>query len=144
MRGVRAQERVVGVQTDRVVSNLQFSLVMAGGEPIKVAAHLRYDAHDPFAVCISFDSGGSDCIEWTFARDLLDQGLWQSAGDGDVRIWPRGGAVFLSLCSPSGKAVLETPRPAVADFVARARMLVPTGHESDFIDLDRELEILLR
>lgn len=134
---------MVGVHTDSVVSDLEFALVLADAEPIKVAAHLRYDSHDPFAVCVSFDAGGSDRIEWTFARELLDQGLWQSSGDGDVKVWPRGGAVFLALCSPSGKAVLETPRAAVADFVARTQRMVPTGSESDFIDLDRELGGLL-
>jgi len=39
--------------------------------------------------------------------------------------------------------VLETPRPAVADFVARTQRLVPAGKESEFIDLDRELDALL-
>jgi len=134
---------VVGVQTDSVVSEMEFALVVADAEPIKVGAHLRYDAQDPFAVCVSFDAGSSERIEWTFARDLLDQGLWQAAGEGDVKIWPRGGAVFLALCSPSGRAVLETPRPAVADFVERTQRLVPAGKESEFVDLDRELNALL-
>jgi hypothetical protein len=49
----------------------------------------------------------------------------------------------LALCSPSGKAVLETPRAAVADFVARTQRVVPAGRECDFIDLDRELGGLL-
>jgi hypothetical protein len=133
----------LNVQTDNVVSNLEFALVLADAEPIRVAAHLRYDTRDPFAVCVSFDAGGTERIEWTFARELLDQGLWQSTGDGDVRVWPRGGAVFLALCSPSGKAILETPRPAVADFVARTQRLVPVGRESEFINLDRELDGLL-
>lgn len=137
------KERWLEVQTDNVVSELEFALVVAGAEPIKVGAHLRYDVRDPFAVCVSFDAGGSERIEWTFARDLLDQGLWQPTGDGDVRVWPRAGSVFLALCSPSGRAVLETPRPAVADFVGRTQRLVPPGREDDFVDLDRELESLL-
>lgn len=134
---------MVGVQTDSVVSEMEFALVVADSEPIKVGAHLRYDVQDPFAVCVSFDAGSADRIEWTFARDLLDQGLWQATGEGDVKIWPRGGAVFLALCSPSGRAVLETPRPAVADFIERTRRLVPVGKESQFVDLDRELNALL-
>jgi hypothetical protein len=134
---------VVGVQTDSVVAEMEFSLVVADAEPIRVGAYLRYEVHDPFAVCVSFDAGTSERIEWTFARELLDQGLWQATGDGDVKIWPRGGAVFLALCSPSGRAVLETPRPALADFVSRTQRLVPAGKESDFVDLDRELNALL-
>ena len=38
------------MQTDSVVSEMEFALVVADAEPIKVGAHLRYDAHDPFAV----------------------------------------------------------------------------------------------
>ena len=131
------------VQTDSVIADLDFDLVVADAEPIKVAAHLRYDVRDPFAVCVSFDAGTSERIEWTFARELLDQGLWRPTGDGDVRIWPRGGSVFLALCSPSGRAVLETMRPAIADFVTRTQRLVPVGNEEQFVDLDRELNTLL-
>jgi hypothetical protein len=134
---------VVNVQTDNVVSNLEFSLVLVDADPITVAAHLRFDARDPFAVSVSFEAGGHDRIEWTFARELLDQGLWAEIGDGDVRVWPRAGAVFLALCSPSGKAVLETRRPAVADFLARIERIVPAGHEAEFCDVDGELEGLL-
>jgi hypothetical protein len=139
----RHEDWVVGVQTDNVVSELEFSLVIADAQPIRVGAHLRYDARDPFAVCVSFDAGGTERIEWTFSRELLDEGLWQSVGEGDVKVWPRGGAVFLALCSPSGRAVLETPRPAVAEFMARTQRLVPAGRESDFVDLDREVDALL-
>ena len=133
----------MGVQTDSVVSELEFALVVADADPIKVSANLRYDVRDPYAVCISFDAGTADRIEWTFARELLDQGLWQPTGDGDVKIWPRGNSVVVALCSPSGRAVLETPRAPVADFVARIQRLVPSGQESAFVDIDRELAALL-
>jgi hypothetical protein len=131
------------VQTESVVSNVEFTLVLVDADPVTVAAHLRYDARDPFAVSVSFEAGGHDRIEWTFARELLDQGLWAEIGDGDVRVWPRAGAVFLALCSPSGKAVLETGRSSVADFLTRIERVVPAGHEAEFFDVDRELEVLL-
>ncbi len=134
---------MIRVQAGSVVCEMEFALVVADADPIKVGALLRYDTRDPFAVCVSFDAGASERIEWTFARDLLDHGLWQATGDGDVKIWPRGGSVFLALCSPSGRAVLETPRAAVADFVARTQRLVPAGRESNFVDLDHELNALL-
>lgn len=133
----------MGVQTDNVAFDLEFALVVADAEPIKVSACLRYDVRDPFAVCVSFDAGAADRIEWTFARELLDRGLWQANGEGDVKVWPRGESVVLALCSPSGRAVLETPRQPVADFVARTQRLVPAGQETAFIDLDRELTALL-
>lgn len=131
------------MQTESVISNVEFTLVLVDADPVTVAAHLRYDARDPFAVSVSFEAGGHDRIEWTFARELLDQGLWAEIGDGDVRVWPRAGAVFLALCSPSGKAVLETRRASVADFLTRIEQVVPAGHEAEFFDVDRELEVLL-
>ena len=131
------------MQTDRVVSELEFALVGADPDPIVVAAHLRYDVHDPFAVCVSFDAGAADRIEWTFARELLERGLWQPAGEGDVHVSPKGARLVLSLCSPSGRAILETSRGPVAEFVTRTQRLVPAGHEAAFIDLDRELAALL-
>ncbi len=67
-----------------------------------------------------------------------------AAGKGDVKVWPRGEVVFLSLCSPTGRAVLEARRAALTEFVARTLRLVPSGSESDFVDLDRELASLLR
>ena len=64
------------MRTDNVVLDLEFSVVLAENDPVKVDAHLRYDARDPFAVSVSFDTGANQ-IEWTFARDLLDKGLWE-------------------------------------------------------------------
>jgi hypothetical protein len=127
----------------KLVADLEFTLVLAGARPVTVSAELSYDRMDPYAVCVSFDAGGAEPIEWTFARDLLDQGLWLPAGDGDVRVWPRGSAVVVALCSPTGKAILETPRHGVADFIRRSQLMVPAGSESDYIDVDRELGSLL-
>ena len=74
----------------KLVADLDFTLVLAGDEPATVSAQLSYDHRDPYAVCVSFNAGSAERIEWTFARDLLDQGLWRPTGDGDVRVWPRG------------------------------------------------------
>ena len=131
------------MRTNNVVASLEFALVLADTERVKVAAQLSFDARDPFAVSVSFDAGGTAPVEWTFARDLLDEGLWRAVGDGDVNVWPHRGAVFLALCSPSGEAILETRRRAVADFMARIERLVPIGHEADRVNFDRELESLL-
>ncbi len=63
------------MQPECVVCETDFALVVAGGEPVHVGALLRYASSDPFAVCISFDAGNSERIEWTFARELLAEGL---------------------------------------------------------------------
>jgi Streptomyces sporulation and cell division protein, SsgA len=134
---------VVSVEPGCVVCETSFALVVAGSEPIHVGAVLRYDPRDPFAVCVSFDAGATERIEWTFARDLLAEGLVGATGKGDVKVWPRGDVVFVALCSPTGRAVLEAPRTTLAEFVDRTQRVVPSGSEDDFVDLDRELASLL-
>ena len=50
----------------------------------------------------------------------------------------------IELTSPYGQARFETPAREVADFLRRAYQIVPDGQESDHIDLDAELNDLLR
>jgi hypothetical protein len=110
-------------------------------------ASLRYDRDDPYAVQLSFPTPSGEPIEWIFARSLVADGLTAPAGGGDVRIWPSpqdlGGPVYVELCSPSGRALFAVRRPVLAGFVARCHALVPPGTESDFLDLDAELALLL-
>jgi hypothetical protein len=111
-------------------------------------ASLRYDRDDPYAVHLSFPTTpGLAPIEWIFARSLVANGLTVPAGDGDVRIWPSpedlSGPVYVELCSPSGRALFAVPRPVLAEFVARCHALVPSGTETEYLDLDAELDMLL-
>ena len=132
-----------------VRSPMGLHLVVPGADVI-VDATLRYDATDPYAIHIAFRTGpGEDGrIEWIFARELLAAGLVASIGDGDVRVWPcpdhEDGPVYLELCSPSGQALFEAPRDKVVDFLFRTYELVPPDRESDFLDIDAELELLLQ
>jgi hypothetical protein len=68
-------------------------------------------------------------------------------GDGDVKVWPsREGEerlVCIALSSPSGRALFEVPLGDVVSFLTRTYELVPTGLESDHLDLDSELALLL-
>ena len=121
----------------------------------EVPALLRYEPSDPFAVRIAFgdvgdpnagvdpDGGG---IAWLVSRELLQSGLDQPAGDGDVRVWPASAAtdvLFLHLRAPSGEALFELSRATVAAFLRQTESLVPTGSETDLLDLDDELQVLL-
>jgi len=143
--GTRVRSTINGdaLFMDKLVADIEFTLVLAGTEPVTVSAQLTYDRADPYAVCVSFDAGRTERIEWTFARDLLDQGLWVAAGDGDVRVWPRDSTVVMALCSPTGKAILETPRHCVAEFIRRSQLIVAVGSEGEYIDVERELASLL-
>jgi hypothetical protein len=121
----------------------------------EVPALLCYDAADPFAVRIAFgdvgdedglvdpDDGG---IAWLVSRELLQAGLDSPAGDGDVRLWPAHAStdvLFLHLRAPSGEALFELSRAAVAAFLRQTEALVPPGTEGALLHLDDELHVLL-
>lgn len=133
---------------DTVTADLELRLVVPGSAALPVLASVRYDASDPYAVHVSFHTGGeAGAVEWTFARQLLTDGVASAVGDGDVRVWPTasGGrpAVCLALCSPSGQALFEVGQAELVEFLTRSYAAVPTGCESDFVDLDAELAMLL-
>jgi hypothetical protein len=114
----------------------------------EVSALFSYDARDPYAVRIAFGSarGGEDAVTWLIGRELLRAGLDQPTGDGDVRVGPtasRTEVLFLHLRTPSGEALMELPRTALATFVRGTETLVPFGAEGAAIDLDEELAVLL-
>ena len=113
----------------------------------EVPATFGYDMADPYAVRISFgDPDGSDGISWLLARDLLRDGLEQPSGEGDVRLWPArttGDVLFLHLRAPSGEALFELSRSAVATFLRRTEAVVPVGAEAAALQVDDELEALL-
>jgi len=115
---------------------------------VALDATLRYDSDDPYAVRLGFPTApGREAVEWMFARQLVVDGLVGPSGDGDVRIWPApgevAGPVYVELCSPSGRALFTVPRDVLVDFARRCDDLVPPGTESDHLDLDAELQMLL-
>jgi hypothetical protein len=132
-----------------VTAELELRLVVPGGPSLPVVAGLRYDSNDPWAVRVAFQTGGEGdgIVEWMFARQLLTDGVAKACGDGDVRVWPSlHGAdrvVNLAMASPSGSALFEIDRDALVEFLQQTYLAVPTGHESDAVDLDAELTVLL-
>ena len=130
--------------TAPLVASLRLRLVTTGGGAIEVPADLSYDLADPYAVSATF-TGDQDGVTWTFARDLLDEGLLRPVGDGDVSVWPCDDTdvICLALTSPFGQALLEARRGDVESFVARTFALVPRDHESLYIDIDAALADLL-
>lgn len=127
---------------------LQVSLVVPEAASAPVEATLSYRADDPYAVRVAFRTRpSSDAVEWTFARQLLTDGVTAPSGAGDVRTWPSAvegePVVCLSLSSPSGTALFEIPVTGLVEFLTRTYAQVPTGSESEHVDLDRELAELL-
>ncbi|MGN6252755.1 MAG: SsgA family sporulation/cell division regulator [Marmoricola sp.] len=133
-------------RTGLICEELVFELADLDQEPTPVTASLLYDPRDPWAVTLDFGEGS---VHWTFARDLLVEGLDAPAGIGDVQVWPtvdRDGVAttVLALSSPDGVALLQGPTRPLAMFVAAMLDRVPLGAESTLVDLDRELISLTR
>ena len=133
-----------------VRSEFQLRLVVPGAASLPVRAGLSYDAHDPYAVTVAFHTGSGgngDVVQWTFARQLLTDGVSAPVGHGDVQVWPAAGEgdgiVCLSLSSPSGKALFEIPVSELVEFLTMTYAAVPTGSESEHVDVDGELAVLL-
>jgi hypothetical protein len=133
-----------------VSSELPLRLVVPGAASLPVRADMLYDPEDPYAVQVSFHTGNGatgDVVQWTFARQLLSDGLALPAGEGDVQVWPSSSSgasvVCLSLSSPSGRALFEVPLSELAEFLGRTYEAVPTGAESAHVDVDAELALLL-
>lgn len=132
-----------------VLAHLRLRLLVPG-TVLPVQADLRYDVTDPYAVQIAFYTGPEargDVVQWTFARQLLSQGVSAPAGEGDVQVWPSASdglpVVCLSLRSPSGQALFEVPASDLVDFLAQTYETVPSGGESAHVDVDAELALLL-
>ncbi len=124
---------------------------------------MYYSASDPYAVRMAFHVGTDEPVEWIFARDLLAAGIESRQGDGDVQVWPSsascadtddldvtrpaetGGKVLnIELSSPFGQAHFEAPARAMSAFLHRTYQIVPAGKESSYIDIEAELNDLLR
>jgi hypothetical protein len=130
-----------------VSAELGLSLVVPEHGAVPLVASLAYSVGDPYAIRMAFHVGTDDPVEWIFSRDLLSAGLGGPTGEGDVQVWPgeiHGIAVLnLALSSPFGQAHFEAPMISIADFLNRTYSLIAAGRESDFINIDGELDELL-
>ncbi|WP_340561214.1 SsgA family sporulation/cell division regulator [Streptomyces sp. GSL17-111] len=136
-----------------VERELEMVLVLSPERSVAVPAKLLYRTDDPYAVHVSFHIGSDSPVHWTFARELLVEGVFRPSGHGDVRVWPLSGGhggrpqrrneVCVALSSPEGEALLQAPAGPVAAWVERTLRLVPPGRESAELGLDEALCALL-
>ncbi|MFJ6939464.1 SsgA family sporulation/cell division regulator [Streptomyces sp. NPDC101132] len=130
-----------------VERELELKLVLSPERSIPVPARLTYRADDPYAVHITFHVGSSAPVNWTFARELLVEGVFRPCGHGDVRIWPTKvdahSVICVALSSPDGDALLEAPATSVSAWLERTLRAVPPGTESERLGLDDALAELL-
>ncbi|WP_031509301.1 SsgA family sporulation/cell division regulator [Streptomyces megasporus] len=127
---------------------VQARLVTVPSATRDLTVSLRYDRQDPFAVRIVFPPDVSldgQEVAWIFSRELLEEGLRVSAGQGDVRVRPDGGTrTVVELRAPEGVAVIEFDTAGLRSFLRGTYKLVRDGAEHLELDLDRTLTTLLR
>ncbi|MFJ7189260.1 SsgA family sporulation/cell division regulator [Streptomyces bacillaris] len=130
-----------------VERELELKLVLSPERSIPVPARLTYRTDDPYAVHIAFHIGSESPVHWTFARELLVEGVFRPCGHGDVRIWPtkvdKRSVICVALTSPDGNALLEVPSAAVSAWVERTLRIVPPGTEGERLGIDEGLAELL-
>ena len=131
-----------------ISAELDLRLVVPQQTIVPLVASLYYTGRDPYAVRMAFHVGTDEPVEWIFARDLLSSGMTEATGEGDVHVWPstdEGEAVLnLVLSSPFGQAHFEASARRISDFLRRTYQIIPAGEESDHIDIEAELNDLLR
>ncbi|MBB5937278.1 SsgA family sporulation/cell division regulator [Streptomyces zagrosensis] len=127
---------------------VQARLIASAPRTRAIPARLRYEPADPFAVCVSFPPTASLDgfeVEWAFGRDLLEIGLREPAGSGDVHIWPCGPELtVLEFRAVEGMAMVQLNTADLREFLGRSYELVPAGDEGGYLDVDADLAALLR
>ncbi|ARF55514.1 SsgA family sporulation/cell division regulator [Streptomyces gilvosporeus] len=130
-----------------VERELELGLVLSPERSIPVPARLTYRTDDPYAVHVTFHIGSDSPVHWTFARELLVEGVFRPCGEGDVRVWPTKAdgrsLVCMALTSPDGDALVEASAAAVSAWLERTLRVVPPGTEKDRLRLDKGLSDLL-
>ncbi|MEU2354552.1 SsgA family sporulation/cell division regulator [Streptomyces misionensis] len=123
------------------------TLVVGPATRVYVPVRLYYKDTDPYAVQFSFDVTPDEVVRWTFARELLAQGITTPAGLGDVKITPVGPlqdrSISIELESPLGYARLEGAVAPIKEWLTQTYEAVAAGQESKAVDIDSLLDEFL-
>ena len=137
------------MSTAHPVIRHRVALGLVGPEqPTPLAAELRYDPADPYAVSLAFLKDDRELV-WVFGRDLLLRGLCEPSGDGDVHVFPwvdadGRGLVAVELRGRTGDALLEGSTRDFLSFLALTTRAVWPGTEGDHeLTLDTALSSIL-
>ncbi|MGP3923652.1 SsgA family sporulation/cell division regulator [Streptomyces sp. 8N616] len=127
--------------------DLDLMLVLSHERAVPIPARLAYRRDDPYAVQITFHVGSDSPVRWTFARELLIEGVFRPCGEGDVRVRPTKvdgrSAVSMALSSPGGSALIEAPAAALSAWLELTVRAVAPGSEHEWLDVDDALAALL-
>jgi Streptomyces sporulation and cell division protein, SsgA len=130
-----------------ISAELSLRLVVPDRTTVPLLATVEYTANDPYALRVAFHVGNDEPVEWIFARELLTVGIVRKVGDGDVQVWPADSGshrtINIGLSSPFGDALFEAQLAPLANFLHRTYEIVPAGRETEFVDIEAELDNLL-
>ncbi|MFF7752501.1 SsgA family sporulation/cell division regulator [Streptomyces sp. NPDC007971] len=130
-----------------VERELEMKLILSPERSVPVPARLTYRCDDPYAIHIGFHINSEHPVNWTFARELLVEGVFRPCGQGDVRVWPTKAdgrsVVLMGLSSPDGDALLEAPAAQVSAWLERTLRAVAPGTEGGQLGIDDALDQLL-
>ncbi|MER7742971.1 SsgA family sporulation/cell division regulator [Streptomyces sp. NPDC096538] len=124
--------------------NVCLTLRAASDLHVRVPVRFSYSDRDPYAVQATFHIAPGQVVHWMFARDLLDGGMQNAVGIGDVKVAPVesswGRCFSIELETPDGYACLTGAVAPVSAWIAKTYEAVPAGCESAFLDIDRFLD----
>ncbi|MGY6024970.1 SsgA family sporulation/cell division regulator [Streptomyces spinosirectus] len=110
---------------------------------VAVPVTLRYTSVDPLAVHLVFPAWISlddEEVTWTFARNLLEEGLGGPAGLGAVRLRPQGPShTVVELHTPEGTAAVRFETRALRRFLTRSYEVTEPCGEPPQPSLERGL-----
>jgi hypothetical protein len=128
-----------------VTTPLTLTVSAVTGEA-ELDAELRYDPSDPLAVSLAIGIECGEPVVWTFARDLLADGVKAPSGEGDITIEPASDLdsreVRITLATDCLATMLAS-RDRVVEFLVESYTVVASGAEFDSIDFDAELASIL-
>ncbi|WP_156725793.1 SsgA family sporulation/cell division regulator [Streptomyces apocyni] len=140
-----------GATTVRATTDL---ILVTPEQPITIPTTFTYRSDDPYAVHAVFENPSGEQSEWTFARDLLVEGMNGSSGSGDVWVGTTENrtsehaepCVYICLRVPEGEALLQARQADLRQFLDRTRELIGYGREHTHMQpaLDTITEELLR
>jgi hypothetical protein len=130
-----------------IATELSARLLQLGGRSGAARIHLQYRSTDPYAVELTIRVRGQKPITWLFGRELLDDGLRQPSGVGDIRIAPCPLAptalLHVTLRDDVGAIDLEMRFAPVAEFLQLTYLQVAQGTEGLFVAVEDDVRALV-
>jgi hypothetical protein len=129
-----------------VTTELSARLLQQGTRSAAARIQFQYRSAEPYAVELTIRVRDQGQITWMFGRDLLDDGLRQHSGVGDVTITPCPQAptalLHVTLRDDIGAADLEMRSEPIAEFLRLTYLQVPQGTEGLFVLIEDDVSAL--